>query len=43
MNGLMEAIAKANTIAIGGHMRPDGECVGSCMGLYGYIKSIYKR
>lgn len=41
MKGLMEAIAKANTIAIGGHMRPDGDCVGSCMGLYGYIKSNF--
>lgn len=42
MNGLMEAIAKANTIAIGGHVRPDGDCIGSCMGLYGYIKSNFQ-
>lgn len=41
MNGLMEAVQKANTIAIGGHVRPDGDCIGSCMGLYGYIKSSH--
>lgn len=43
MNGLMEAIQKANTIAIGGHVRPDGDCVGSCMGLYGYIKDNFQE
>lgn len=26
------------SIAIGGHIRPDGDCVGSCMGLYHYLK-----
>lgn len=41
MNGLMEAMQKADTIAIGGHVRPDGDCIGSCMGLYGYITSNY--
>lgn len=43
MNGLMEAIAKAETIAIGGHIRPDGDCIGSCMGLYGYIEANYPQ
>jgi phosphoesterase RecJ-like protein len=41
MNGLIKAIEKADTIAIGGHVRPDGDCVGSCMGLYGYIKENF--
>lgn len=41
MSQLMEAVAKAETIAIGGHVRPDGDCVGSCMGLYGYIKANF--
>ena len=41
MNGLMQAILGADTIAIGGHVRPDGDCIGSCMGLYGYIKNVY--
>ena len=26
-------------VAILGHIRPDGDCVGSCMGLYNYIIS----
>lgn len=34
-------IAQANTIAIGGHERPDGDCTGSCMGLYLYILENY--
>lgn len=41
MNGLQNAIQRADTIAIGGHVRPDGDCVGSCMGLYGYVVSNY--
>ena len=31
----------AKTIAIGGHVRPDGDCVGSCMGMYLYIKDNF--
>ncbi|MBO5489483.1 MAG: bifunctional oligoribonuclease/PAP phosphatase NrnA [Eubacterium sp.] len=41
MNKLIQAIEQANTIAIGGHLRPDGDCVGSCMGLYGYIQNNF--
>lgn len=26
------------SVAIAGHVRPDGDCVGSCLGLYNYIK-----
>lgn len=37
MSQLIEAVERAGTIAIGGHVRPDGDCIGSCMGLYGYI------
>ncbi len=25
-------------IALGGHVRPDGDCIGSCMGLYNYLR-----
>ncbi len=35
-------ITNANSIAISGHVRPDGDCVGSCLGLYNYIKTWYK-
>ena len=32
---------QASRIAISGHIRPDGDCVGSCMGLYHYINNNY--
>ena len=35
---LSEEIRNAKTIGIGGHIRPDGDCVGSCMALYLYLK-----
>lgn len=38
---LNHALLQANTVAIGGHIRPDGDCVGSCMGLYQYICCYY--
>ena len=34
-------IRAANKIAIGGHEHPDGDCTGSCMGLYLYIQENY--
>lgn len=34
-------IEQAKRIAIGGHIRPDGDCVGSCMGLYHYIREQF--
>ncbi len=38
---LSRILAPARRIAIGGHVRPDGDCVGSCMGLYCYIRDNY--
>lgn len=38
---LSEKIKNAETIAIAGHVRPDGDCVGSCMGLYNYLLENY--
>ena len=38
---LSRMLAPAHRIAIGGHVRPDGDCVGSCMGLYRYIRDNY--
>lgn len=35
------ALESKKTVAIGGHVRPDGDCVGSTMGLYQYIKTWY--
>jgi len=41
MSKLTELIEGANTIAIIGHIRPDGDDIGSCLGLYNYIKTNY--
>ena len=41
MNELMQAVSQAETIAIGGHVRPDGDCIGSCMALYLYIREYF--
>lgn len=30
------------TLAVLGHVRPDGDCIGSCLGLYNYLKEHYK-
>ena len=38
---LENQIIESQTIAITGHTRPDGDCVGSCMGLYNYILANY--
>lgn len=35
-----ESIGQARTVAIVGHTRPDGDCVGSCLGLYHYLREI---
>ena len=34
-----EVIGNAKTIGIAGHIRPDGDCIGSCMALYNYLKA----
>ena len=33
-----EICPEARTIGISGHIRPDGDCIGSCMGMYLYLK-----
>ena len=38
MRKILEELGSRDTIAIGGHVRPDGDCVGSCMGMYLYLK-----
>lgn len=35
---IYEEVKAAKTIGISGHIRPDGDCVGSCLGLYLYLK-----
>ena len=41
MNKLIEKIEESDSIALFGHMNPDGDCVGSCLGLYNYIRDNY--
>lgn len=37
MSELKEIIAKANNIMVAGHVRPDGDCIGSCVAMWHYI------
>ena len=38
MKKINEIIGDAKTVGLAGHIRPDGDCVGSCMALYNYLK-----
>lgn len=40
---LLEKIRRAETIVISGHVRPDGDCVGSCLALLRYIRENEKE
>ncbi len=40
-NTFNKMIAEAATIAIAGHVRPDGDAVGSCLGLASYIRKTF--
>lgn len=35
-------IKNASSIGIAGHIRPDGDCIGSCLAMYDYITANYK-
>ncbi len=35
---LLQECKNAKRIGIGGHIRPDGDCVGSCLAIYQYLK-----
>ncbi len=37
MTKINEIIKDAKTVGISGHVRPDGDCIGSCMALYNYL------
>lgn len=41
MSILFDMVKPAASIAILGHIRPDGDCVGSCLGVYNYLKEQY--
>ena len=37
----IDELKDIRTVAIAGHIRPDGDCIGSCMAMYWYIKENY--
>ncbi|MDD3368409.1 MAG: bifunctional oligoribonuclease/PAP phosphatase NrnA [Lachnospiraceae bacterium] len=41
MFNLLEECKNAESIGISGHIRPDGDCVGSTLSLYLYLKKVY--
>ena len=41
MKNIAEVLEGVKTMGIGAHIRPDGDCVGSCMALYLYVKTYY--
>ncbi|MBO5372674.1 MAG: bifunctional oligoribonuclease/PAP phosphatase NrnA [Lachnospiraceae bacterium] len=41
MKNLDSQLTGVKTVAIAGHIRPDGDCVGSCLATYNYIKTYY--
>lgn len=41
MSRLTEMIQDAETIAVLGHVRPDGDCVGSCLSVCNYVREQY--
>ena len=43
MNKLSEILENVSTAAIAGHVNPDGDCVGSCMAVYLYLKENYPQ
>ena len=38
---LNDVLKGKHSVAIGGHIRPDGDCVGSTIGLYLYLTTYY--
>lgn len=41
MHNLSSQLENVRTVAIAGHVRPDGDCVGSCLATYNYIATWY--
>ncbi len=41
MHNLEELLAGARRVAVAGHVKPDGDCTGSCLATYNYIKEYH--
>ncbi len=43
MQDLASQLAGVQSVAIAGHVRPDGDCVGSCLATYNYIRAWFPQ
>ncbi len=43
MFDLLDVLKDANSIGISGHIRPDGDCVGSTMAMYMYLTKMFQE
>ena len=37
MTSILDAVKGKKRIGIGGHVRPDGDCIGSTLAVYNYL------
>lgn len=42
MGILTESLKDRKTAVILGHVNPDGDCIGSCLGLWNYLRENYE-
>ena len=42
MTDIIDVLKGVKRIGISGHLRPDGDCLGSCTALYTYLKENIK-
>ena len=43
MFDVLDVVKDANSIGIAGHIRPDGDCVGSTMAMYMYLTKSFPK
>ena len=43
MLNLKKCLQGVESVAILGHIRPDGDCIGSCLSLYNYIETYFPK
>lgn len=41
MKKLEDVLTNINTVGLAGHVKPDGDCVGSCLGTYNYLTTYH--
>lgn len=43
MHSLEELLAGVECVAVAGHVKPDGDCTGSCLATYNYIRDYHPK